>query len=114
METLGGDGADLGGGLRGANAAATRGSGIPLRRTSKSLEKLSAELRVQGHAMNPNTVAVLLRDQGYSPERSPVFGNGNGSAVIGPEFFAPKRCRARGDRPRRVSAPRAGPLWGPG
>ena len=38
----------------------------PLRWTSKSLEKLAAELRGQGHAVSPNTVAILLHDQGYS------------------------------------------------
>ena len=33
-------------------------------------------------------------------ERSPVFGNSNGSAVMGPEFLAPNGYRDRGDRPR--------------
>jgi hypothetical protein len=46
---------------------ATRGDlECPLRWTSKSLDKLAAELQTQGHRISPNTVGVLLRDQGYS------------------------------------------------
>ena len=46
---------------------ATRGDPeCPLRWTSKSLDKLAAELQTQGHRISPNTVGALLRDQGYS------------------------------------------------
>ncbi len=46
---------------------ATRGDPEnPLRWTSKSTAKLAAELQNLGHQVSPNTVARLLRDQGYS------------------------------------------------
>ncbi len=46
---------------------ATRGDPEnPLRWTSKSTTKLAAELQNLGHQVSPNTVARLLRDQGYS------------------------------------------------
>ncbi len=38
----------------------------PLRWTSKSTQKLAAELGAQGHAVCANTVAALLREQEYS------------------------------------------------
>jgi hypothetical protein len=38
----------------------------PLRWTCKSTRRLAAELARQGHAVSPNTVAALLRAQGYS------------------------------------------------
>jgi hypothetical protein len=48
-------------------APATRGDPeCPLRWTSKSLAKIAAELQALGHRISPNTVAILLRAQGYS------------------------------------------------
>jgi len=38
----------------------------PLRWTCKSTRRLAAELTRQGHALSPNTVAALLRAEGYS------------------------------------------------
>ena len=38
----------------------------PLRWTCKSIRRLAAELTHQGHAVSPNTVAALLRAEGYS------------------------------------------------
>jgi len=53
--------------LDGLIAPATRGDPeCPLRWTSKSLAKIVAELQGLGHQMSPNTVGVLLREQGYS------------------------------------------------
>ena len=47
-------------------APATRGDPeCPLRWTSKSVEKLAAELQAQGHVVSPTTIRGLLRDQGY-------------------------------------------------
>ena len=46
---------------------ATRGDPMaPLRWTCKSTRKLSDELLKQGHKASPQTVAVLLKEQGYS------------------------------------------------
>ena len=46
---------------------ATRGDPMaPLRWTCKSTRKLSGELQKQGHKASPQTVAVLLKEQGYS------------------------------------------------
>ena len=48
-------------------APATRGDPeSPLRWTSKSLIKLATELQAMGHTISPNTVGILLRQQGYS------------------------------------------------
>ena len=47
-------------------APATRGDPEPpLRWTSKSLVKLATELQAMGHTISPNTVGILLRNQGY-------------------------------------------------
>jgi transposase len=46
---------------------ATRGDPMsPLRWTAKSLSKLAAELRAQGHRVSPKAVSKLLRRLGYS------------------------------------------------
>jgi transposase len=53
--------------LRGLLEADTRGDPMqPLLWTSKSVRKLAAELREQGHAVHFTTVAKLLRSLGYS------------------------------------------------
>lgn len=53
--------------LRGLLEADTRGDPMqPLLWTSKSVRKLAAELREQGHAIHFTTVAKLLRSLGYS------------------------------------------------
>jgi hypothetical protein len=46
---------------------ATRGDPMsPLRWSSKSMEKLAAELQGEGFAVSPNTVGTMLKAQGYS------------------------------------------------
>jgi hypothetical protein len=49
----------------------------PLRWTSKSTEKLAAELRVMGHQVSPRTVGYLLHDLGYSLQANKKTIEGN-------------------------------------
>ena len=63
----------------------------PLRWTMKSVRRLAAELRSQGHAVSHQTVAELLRDLGYSLQanrkvvgvQNPIGGDrGAGSGMM--------------------------------